>query len=88
MRQIATTTLLNLLLMAEAAAQTPTVILLSCDGTMQQDTADIREQVTKWGLVINLAERTVVGFGIAAHIDQADASSIEFSGEGPIVDRG
>jgi len=29
--------------------------LLSCDGTMQQDTADTREQVTKWGLVINLA---------------------------------
>jgi hypothetical protein len=44
--------------------------------------------VTKWGLVINLAEQTVVGFGIAAHIDQVDVSSIEFSGEGPIVDRG
>jgi hypothetical protein len=27
------------------------------------------------------------GFGIAAHIDQVDASSIGFSGEGPIVDR-
>jgi hypothetical protein len=27
-------------------------------------------------------------FGIAAHIDQVDASSIAFSGEGPIVDRG
>jgi hypothetical protein len=55
---------------------------------MQQDTADAREQVTKWGLVVNLAEQTVVGFGIAAHIDQVDASSIAFSGEGPIVDRG
>jgi hypothetical protein len=32
--------------------------------------------------------RTVVGFGIAARIDQLDASSIEFSGEGPIVDSG
>ena len=84
------TTLLVLLLMAglPAAAQTPSVIHLSCDGTMQQDTADAREQVTKWGLVVNLAEQTVVGFGIAAHIDQVDASSIAFSGEGPIVDRG
>ena len=84
------TTLLVLLLMAglPAAAQTPSVIHLSCDGTMQQDTADAREQVTKWGLVVNLAEQTVVGFGITAHIDQVDASSIAFSGEGPIVDPG
>ena len=70
------------------AAQTPTVITLSCDGTMQQDTAEPRERVTKLGLVINLAEQTIVGFGIAAHIEILDASSIEFSGEGPIVDRG
>jgi hypothetical protein len=87
-RWIDTTTLLGLLLGQPATAQTPSVIHLSCDGTMQQDTADTREQVTKWGLVINLAEQTVVGFGIAAHIDQVDASSITFSGEGPIVDRG
>ncbi len=83
------TSLLALLLMpAPAAAQTLSVIYLSCDGTMQQDTADTREQVTKLGLVINLAEHTVVGFGIAARIDEVDASSIEFSGEGPIVDGG
>jgi hypothetical protein len=74
------------LLGQSVAAQTPTVIYLSCDGTMQQDTADTREQVTRWGLVVNLAEQTVVGFGIAAHIDQTDASSIAFSGEGPIVE--
>jgi hypothetical protein len=86
-RWIATTTLLALL-GQPVAAQTPTVIYLSCDGTMQQDTSDTRENVTKWGLVINLAEQTLVGFGIAAHIDQVDSSSIEFSGEGPIVDRG
>jgi hypothetical protein len=55
---------------------------------MQQDTAVTREQVTKLGLIINLAKQTVVGFGIAAHIDEVDASSITFSGEGPIVDRG
>jgi hypothetical protein len=83
------TSLLALLLMpAPVAAQTLSVIYLSCDGTMQQDTADTREQVTKLGLVINLTEHTVVGFGIAARIDQIDASSIEFSGEGPIVDGG
>jgi hypothetical protein len=61
-RWIDTTTLLGLLLGQPATAQTPSVIYLSCDGTMQQDTADTREQVTKWGLVINLAEQTVVGF--------------------------
>lgn len=70
------------------AAQTPTVTTLSCDGTMQQDTADTREEVTKLQLVINLAEQTIVGFGVTAHIDLLDASSMEFSGEGPIVDRG
>ena len=70
------------------AAQTPTVITLSCDGTMQQDTAETRERVTELDLVINLAEQTIVGFGIAAHLDLVDASSIEFSGEGPIFDRG
>ncbi len=83
------TSLLALLLMpAPAAAQTLSVIYLSCDGTMQQDTANTRDQVTKLGFVINLAEHTVVGFGIAARIDEFDASSIEFSGEGPIVDGG
>jgi hypothetical protein len=88
MRQIATTLLaLPLLAGQPVAAQTATVITLSCDGTMQQDTADTREQVTKLRLIINLAEQTVVGFGIAAHIDEVDASSITFSGEGPIVDR-
>jgi hypothetical protein len=88
MRQIATTLLaLPLLGGQPVAAQTAMVITLSCDGTMQRDTADTREQVTKLGLIINLAEQTVVGFGIAAHIDEVDASSITFSGEGPI-DRG
>ena len=85
-RRVATIVLA--LLGQPAAAQTPKVIYLSCDGTKQQDPADTRVQVTKLGLVINLAEQTVVGFGIAAHIDLLDASSIEFSGEGPIVDRG
>jgi hypothetical protein len=85
MRRIATIVLA--LLGQPAAAQTPSVTTLSCDGTMQQDTVDTREQVTK-PLVINFAEQTVFGFGITAHIDLLDASSIEFSGEGPIVDRG
>jgi hypothetical protein len=86
-RLIAVTTLLALL-GQPAAAQTPTVVTLSCDGTVQQDTADTREQVTKLGLVINFAEKTLVGLGITARIDLLDESSIEFSGEGPIVDRG
>jgi hypothetical protein len=83
-----TSVLVLLLMPAPATAQTLSVIYLSCDGTMQRDTADTREQVTQLGLVINYAEHTVVGFGIAARIDQVDASSIEFSGEGPIVDGG
>ena len=79
MRWIATIVLA--LLGQPVAAQTPTVITLSCDGTIRQDTADTREQITKLGLVINFAEQTIVGFGITAHLDLVDASSIEFSGE-------
>jgi hypothetical protein len=35
------------------------------------------------GLVVNLADQTVIGFGTVAHIDRADAASISFGGEGP-----
>lgn len=69
-------------------AQTATVINLSCDGTIRHDTADTREQVAKLGLVVNLVDQTVIGFGTVGRIYQVDASSIAFDGEGPIVYRG
>jgi hypothetical protein len=84
-RWIATTTLLGLLLMAGAAAQTPTVINWVCDGSAKQSR---QEEVTEYsiasvGVVVNLTEQTVATFGIVMQIDHADAGEISFSGEGP-----
>jgi hypothetical protein len=53
-----------------AAAQTATVIYLSCDGTMQIGTADTREPASKVGLIINLTEQTVTAFGVVSRIEQ------------------
>jgi hypothetical protein len=39
------------------------------------------QPVTKMGLVVNLAERTVSGFSVVARIDRADAVSISFSNQ-------
>ena len=84
-RWISTTTLLGLLLMAGAAAQTPTVINLVCDGSVKQSR---QEEVTEYsiasvGVVVNLTDQTVAAFGIVMQIDHADAGEISFSGEGP-----
>jgi hypothetical protein len=85
MRRIAATSLLALTLMAgqPAAAQTASVIYLSCAGTMTGKTGK-SERVANLGLVINLAERTVTGFSsdFVAHIDRTDDVSISFSGAG------
>jgi hypothetical protein len=85
-RWIATTTLLGLLAQP-ATAQTPTVINLSCDGTSQimGSPSASREPVTKVGLVVNLVDRTVTGLGAVARIDRADAASVSFTGQGPLV---
>jgi hypothetical protein len=73
MRRIAATRLLALTPVAgqPAAAQTASVIYLSCAGTVTEKTGK-SEPVANIGLVINLAEHTVTGFSYVAHIDSAD----------------
>jgi len=90
---IMATALLQLLLGGQLAnAAEATVITLSCDGTAKivgDDETGKPEPIKKMGLVVNLAEHTVSGFpGIVAHIDSVDATSILFSGEGPVMYRG
>jgi hypothetical protein len=86
MLRIAAATILILLLVVgrHAAAQTPTVINLSCDGTVLPALSTGKEEgdpVKKMGMVVNLAERTVTmsGVSVSAHIDSADAASISFN---------
>jgi len=69
-----------------AQATEATVITLSCDGTSQLMGASTNtpEPANKVGLVVNLADNTVTGFGVVACIDRTDAASISFSGEGPL----
>jgi hypothetical protein len=81
------TSLVALLPMAgqHAAAETAAVINLSCDGTMQPtgtlgEPTGTLEPVKKWGLIVNLTERTVLGFGVPAHIDVVDETHVEFRG--------
>jgi hypothetical protein len=40
------------------------------------------------GLVVNLAAGTVSAFGVVAHIERADDTSISFNGEGPVFQEG
>jgi hypothetical protein len=80
MRWITAAPLLVLMLIAgqPAAAQTATVINLSCDGTVKNGDT---EPVRKMGLVVNLAQHTVVGFVPLAHITRLDDVNVDFGGE-------
>jgi hypothetical protein len=82
MRWIATTTLLALLL-SSAQGGEPTVISLSCDGTLLQivGVEPGKPEPTKIALVVNIAEGTVSEFDVIAPIDIADDVSIIFKGE-------
>jgi hypothetical protein len=80
MRRIAATMTLMLIATQPASAQPATVINLSCDGTVKTGTAD-PEPVRKMGLVVNLAQHTVVGFIPIGHIDRLDDVNVEFSGQ-------
>jgi hypothetical protein len=65
-----------------AQAEEPTVITLSCDGTTKVyvKREESVNSVTKMGVVVNLAERTVSFDGRVAHIDHIDARTIFFGG--------
>jgi hypothetical protein len=72
-------------LLAWQKAQTaePTVITLSCDGTVRDNRASDgkREPINNLGLVANLAELTVSFSSYVLHIDSVSAANISFSGE-------
>ena len=66
-----------------AQAAEPTIITLSCDGTVRTDVLKDkgqREAISKVGVVVNLVERTVSFTGYVGEIDNADAAVIQFSG--------
>jgi hypothetical protein len=75
--------LLTVVCLSSAQAEEPTVTTLSCDGTTKVYVK--REEsinpVTKMGVVVNLAERTVSFDGLVAHIDHVDAAVIYFGGD-------
>jgi hypothetical protein len=83
--KIAATALSAVLLPAgNTQAAEPTMLTFSCDGTIADAKASESkpERVTKMGLIVNFAERSVSGFNIVAHIDRVDDASISFGGEG------
>jgi hypothetical protein len=85
MRRILVIVLLALLLPGHGVQAAETGILtLSCNGKVtsllrNRDNSDNKpEPVTKKGLVVNLAERTVTGFLFPAHIENEDPVCVEF----------
>jgi len=80
---IALSTLLTMICFSSAQAEEPTVITLSCDGTTKVyvKSDESINPVTKMGVVVNLAERTVLFDGRVAHIDHVDAGTIFFGGD-------
>jgi hypothetical protein len=81
--RIALCALLTIIFLSSAQAQEATVTTLSCDGTMKVYVK--REEsinpVTNMGVIVNLAERTVLFDGRIAHIDQVGAGTIFFGGD-------
>ena len=80
---IAPCVLLTIIFLSSAQAEEPIVTTLSCDGTAKvyvQREESIKP-VTKMGVVVNLAERTVSFDGHVAHIDHVDAAVIYFGGD-------
>jgi hypothetical protein len=76
-------TLLTMIGLSSAQAEEPTVITLSCDGTTKAyvKSEESINPVTKMGVVVNLAERTVSFDSHVAHIDHVDATVIYFGGD-------
>ena len=71
------TSLLTVIGFSLAQAEEPTAITLSCDGTTKAYFKSEKSinPVTKMGVVVNLAERTVSFDGHVAHIDHVDVPS-------------
>ena len=77
------TSLLTMIGFSLAQAEEPMAITLSCDGTTKAylKSEESINPVTKMGVVVNLAERTVLFDGRVAHIDHVDAGTIFFGGD-------
>jgi hypothetical protein len=87
--KVATILFPSLVIVGHARATEPTVITLSCDGTVKTNVANNdgpREAINKLGTVIDLAEQTVSFASYVAHIETVDATVVYFgSGIDPAV---
>jgi hypothetical protein len=76
--------LLSLLLPDRLYASELMELTLSCDGKttniLSTDNDTKPESVTKMGVLVNLREGTVLGFGHTARIKSSDAASVDFEG--------
>jgi hypothetical protein len=86
MRTICVSVALLSLLLPERGLQASELmeLTLSCDGkttNMMADSDTKPESVTKMGVLVNLREGTVLGFGHPARIKSSDAASVDFGGE-------
>jgi hypothetical protein len=81
--------LLTVICLSLAQAEEPTVVTLSCDGTLTRrlwtngkpERWEDPERIQKIGLVVNLIERTVSFAGYVARIGDANAAQIAFGGK-------
>lgn len=83
MNNITTILFLSLVIVAHAQASEPTVITLSCEGTVKTNVGNNegqRKVINKVGVVVDLAEQTVSFAGYAAHIENVDAAIVFFGG--------
>jgi hypothetical protein len=72
---------LSLVMVGYAQATEPTIITLSCDGTVKTNVGNNKGQrktIDKVGVVVDLAEQTVSFVGYVAHIENLDATAIFF----------
>jgi len=80
---ITTILFLSLVIVAHAQASEPTVITLSCDGTVKTNVGNNegqRKAINKVDVVVDLAEQTVSFAGYVAHIENVDAAAVFFGG--------
>src|SRR6516225_845268 len=86
---ITTILFLSLVIVAHAQASEPTVITLSCDGTVKTSVGNIegpRKAINKLDAVVDLAEQTVSFAGFVAQIETIDGAVVFFgSGIDPAI---
>jgi hypothetical protein len=81
--QVTAVPLLPLVIVGHALATEPTVITLSCGGTVKTNVGKNegqRKAINKTGVVVDLAEHTVSFAGYVAHIENVDGANVFFGG--------